>query len=150
VRALPATETVCKTPITGSNPVVASIDPNQEPASSGPVPLLSTPIRGTSAIESIAATRCLRRPAGAGALRQADIASCIPATVRPALEPRIDGDTARFNAIAGASSYKTRGDLFYATNCELTRRPAGARAAASHSRLRIVLVSAGAGAPAVG
>jgi hypothetical protein len=46
----------------------------------------------------------------------------VTATAQPGIEPRVDGALVRFNAIAGASSYKTRGDLFYATNCDLTRR----------------------------
>lgn len=46
----------------------------------------------------------------------------VMATVQPGLRPRIEGGALRWDAMSGAASYATRGDIFYATTCELTRK----------------------------
>jgi hypothetical protein len=46
----------------------------------------------------------------------------VTAAVQPGLRPGLDGDALRWDAVPGVATYKTRGDIFYATDCELTRR----------------------------
>lgn len=84
---------------------------------SGTVPVTTAPPTAGTRMYDFTLTA---RPNTSG--REETASREVTATIQPGLAPRIDGAFVRFTAIADATSYKSRGDLFYATNCELTRR----------------------------
>ena len=66
----------------------------------------------------------------------------VTAAVQPGLRPALDGDALRWNAVPGAETYKTDGNVTFTTNCALIRRlvirqadrPVGAKVAAGVTR----------------